>query len=86
MLNKKRIYQSAMPIANISLTLCVVHLYALYNIYVVWKKGIIGGGIYQKLVIKEADAHERVFAYRTKTTAGKTVDARKLAGRRDSFR
>jgi hypothetical protein len=27
-----------------------------------------------------------VFAYRTKTTAGKTVDARKLAGRRDSFR
>jgi len=29
--------------------------------------------------IKGADAHERVFASRTKTTAGKTVDARKLS-------
>jgi len=25
------------------------------------KKGIIGGGMYQKLVIKEADTHMRVF-------------------------
>jgi hypothetical protein len=37
-------------------------------------------------VIKEADAHERVFASRTKTTAGETVDARKLARLRDSSR
>jgi len=37
-------------------------------------------------VIKEANVHERVFAIRTKTTAEKTVDARKLVGRCDSFR
>jgi len=45
-------------------------------------------GIYQKLVIKEADAHVRVLdaCIPNKITAEKTVDARKLAGQRDSSR
>jgi hypothetical protein len=39
----------------------------------------------QACVIREADAHEPMFASGTETTAGKTVDTRKLA-RRDSSR
>jgi len=40
--------------------------------------------MYRKLVIKGVDAHVRVFASGTKTTAGKTVDqAETVAGRLD---